>query len=87
MWSYTDEENNWLESRRAADIAPKAVVPTPLQIEHYIREGEKLRAEAIRLMVRAMFRSAWRGGLRLATGLHLRPADRASLPPRQLPTV
>ena len=46
MWSYTDEENSWLESRRAADIAPKAVVPTPLQIEHYIREGEKLRAEA-----------------------------------------
>lgn len=71
MWPYTDEEIDWLEARKADVAAGKPVIPEPELVAYYVREAERLRAEATVDMVRMIGRAI--------AGAFRRPADSATL--------
>ena len=65
MWPYTDSESDWLSSRKADTAADRPVHYEQALTAHYIREGERLRAEAIAQFLHAASRAIARGARRL----------------------
>lgn len=57
MWPYTDEEADWLETRKADIAAGRPVRPDPALVAYYVREGRRMRAVAIAQMAHMIARS------------------------------